>query len=91
MDKKKPDCKISGWRKTIQTFWPIFVVVVGVVVWAVKSQTVSNAAFSDLRTRVTIVEEQVPSKDDMLTIHKNQAVMRAQLDLILKHVDPHGE
>lgn len=87
MDTKKTDCKSSGWKKTIQTFWPIFVMVIGFAVFAVKSQTVSNTAFAELSTRVTIVEETIPSRNDMLTIHKNQAVMKAQLERIIRYID----
>lgn len=87
MDTKKPDCKTSGWRKTIQTFWPIFVMVIGFAVWAVNIQTVSTEEFGRLMTRVTVVEQNVPSKADMLKIHSNQAVMKSQLTSIIRRMD----
>jgi len=76
-----------GWKKTVQTLWPIVAAVIAFAVWAVKVQTVSTNDFGQLRTRVTIIEERIPSREHMLKIHKNQAVMKSHLERILNNID----
>jgi len=78
--------KISS-VEMIRTFWPIILFIVGTCVWIVTSQTVSHAKFNVLSVRVSLVEAQVPDKNLMLKIQENQAVMRAQLDILTKDMD----
>lgn len=82
-DKKvKPD-----WVDVLQALWPVIIFIIAIAAWAIKSQTVSHASFNELSTRVTVVEEKMPSREIMIAIQSNQAVMRSQLDEINKHMD----
>ena len=83
--------KKASFLDKVQAYWPVFVTMGVVIVWAIKVQTVSPATFNktvnDLSTRVTVVEEKLPSKESMQKIHNNQAVMQSQLVTLTKSID----
>ncbi len=84
----------SQWLQVISTFWPMVVFLIGISAWTIKSQTISPTDFKNLKdghnilkTRIAVVEEKMPEKNIMISIHENQAAMKTQLTQLSKNVD----
>jgi len=77
----------GNFVERVTAFWPVLVFGVAGVVWMVKAETVSHGSFIALEKRVIVVEENIPSRDIMLKIQSNQAVMKNQLDRITVFTD----
>lgn len=90
METKKPSCnrrKKATLIDYVQTFWPVALAMVAMAIFFVRSETVDNAAFNKLQTRVTVVEQKLPAKGSLIMIQQNQATMENQLKTLTKNVD----
>ena len=79
--------KSRDWYEIVRTFWPVFVFLTVGIIWMIKAETVSSTSFTKLQTRVTIVEGQVPSKQTMVKVEADLAVMKSQLSTLTKNMD----
>lgn len=79
--------KSKDWYEIIRTFWPVFLFLTIIIVWMVKTGTVSSTSFTKLQTRVTIVEGKIPTKETMVKVEADLAVMKSQLSTLTKNMD----
>ena len=87
-----------NWFKIISTFWPVLGGVAVILIFVIKAQSVSPSTFNELKddfskikTKVAVLEQNIPDKKIMLQIHEGQAVMRTEIkqikSLIEKYMD----
>jgi len=76
-DKPKP-------LEIFRTMWPVLLFILGLSVWALQKQTVSNADFVELEIRVVVLEEHMPKKDMMQEIFIRLASMETQITQLSK-------
>lgn len=69
-------------------------VIFGAIFWLIEMETPSNASFNGLKTRVTVLEENMPEKGAIAKIQINQAAMaenqegmKAQLQHVIEEGD----